>query len=467
LAARIDHHVTVRWQSAGVEPVPPADDAEFLRRVSLDLLGRIPTAGEVRLFLADQSPDKRRRLVDDFLDSAAFARHWSTVLTSDWLPQASDPVSAGFQIWLEKQWRARVPYDRLVQEMLTAEPRLRSPSPTALGADAFLVANDFKPENLAASTARQFFGLNLDCAQCHNHPFARWTQDQFWEFAAFFADARPAAGHEPAALAMIAIPLAERTVTARFPDGVAPRWQAGDNPRAQLVQWMTASQTPYFARNAVNRLWAYFLGTGLVDPLDDLSGAAEPSHPELLDELSAAFAASGYDARLIIRGLLASRAYQLTSAVQDASVRDSRLFARMPLRPLSAEQRLASVLTAAGVATVGETEQREFLARFKQNDRRAEPESSVLQSLMRMNGALTTAATDAAQGGTLRAATTGPLGALADRIEVLYLSSLSRLPTADEQTLMQQHVAARGDTEQGLANVFWVLINSAEFGVNH
>lgn len=463
LAARIDHHVSLRWELVDARPAPMADDAEFVRRLTLDLAGHIPAAADVWAFLDDATADKRRRLIDRLLDRAAFARHWSAVLAADWVPQASEPVAESFRAWIEERLRAHAPYDKMVRELLTAPVRPQPGQPASAAARGYLVANDFKPENLAANSARQFVGLNLECAQCHNHPFARWTQQQFWQFAAFYADVQ-GAGSEDAA--RIAIPGIEKIALARFPGGQEPPWQPGDDARGKLVDWMTAEGNPYFARNAVNRLWAYFLGTGLVEPLDDLSGAIEPSHPELLDELARAFAASGYDLPLLIRAITASRTYQLTSAIAGSRADDPRWFARMPVRVLSAEQLLDSFLLATGVAEPSEVDRRDFLSRFRRNERRPAPDSSVLEALLRMNGRLTDEATSAA-GATLRAAGEAPFLDSAKRIELLYLAALSRSPSAEEARLMGKHLAASGDNQDQLADVLWVLINSAEFALNH
>lgn len=464
LAAEIDRHVAERWAAAKVTPAAPADDAQFLRRVSLDLVGCVPRAAEVRAFLADTDPQKRRKLVDRLLASPAFARHRASQWRTDWIPQASDSVAEPFTRWIERRLQEGVAYNQLVREMLTAAPRnepgAADGSSEALG---FLLASDYQPENLAAHSARLFLGLNLECAQCHNHPFARWTNEQFWEFAAFFSNVQRPDQFGPTS---IEVPSLKKTVGARFPDGAEPDWQPKQSPRGRLVDWMDGEQNRYFARNAVNRLWADLFGTGLVEPLDDLSGAVEPSHPELLELLSRTLVTSGYDIRLLTRAITASQAYQLTSAGSSADQPEAQLFARMALRPLSPEQLLASLTRAAGLGPISDEERHEFIEQFRLVDRRAEQETSILQTLLRMNGQLVAKASDPRDGGTLAAVCSEflPEG---QKIDVLYLCALSRLPRDEERQQFNDYVAHAPRREEGLADVLWVLFNSAEFKVNH
>jgi hypothetical protein len=241
------------------------------------------------------------------------------------------------------------------------------------------------------------------------------------------------------------------------------------DPRVQLVDWMTSPDNRYFSRNAVNRVWAYLLGTGLVEPLDDLSGAVPPSHPELLDELATAFTQSGYDLRFLIRAITSSQAYQLSSARSNnlPDELNPQLFAKMPVRPLSDEQLLASLLLATGVSPPSETERREFVAQFRRLDRRPEPETSVLQALVRMNGAATARATDTAAHATLGAVASAPFLDMHDKVETLYVATLSRFPTTDEAAAMIAHVRAAPAEIEGFSDVVWMLINCAEFSLNH
>ena len=291
LSARIDQLLGQYWNKKHVEPAPRADDAEFLRRISLDLAGRIPRVAEVRDFLADSAPDKRQRLIEQLLDDPLYVNHFTNVWRAILLSQASAPnlrpLTPYLEAWLKPKVRNNVPYNVMVRELITMPlgDRLTSSSmpsgaPTPL---AFYQANELKPEVLASAASRIFLGVNLECAQCHNHPFADWKQDQFWQFAGFFAgvqrlrpDNTMAAAPEQIERRELTIPGTDRVVPARFLDGSSPNWSAAALPREALADWMTAPQNRYFARAAVNRLWAQFFGSGIVEPLDELGGGALP-----------------------------------------------------------------------------------------------------------------------------------------------------------------------------------------------
>jgi hypothetical protein len=356
LAGRIDHWIGARW-AARVRPVPRADDAEFIRRVYLDLAGRIPSILEVRDFLDDDRPDKRHIWVDRLLAADSYARHFTNVWRGAWLPEPpnelADAFVPTFDDWLRERLKENAGYDALVREVVQGSS----------GAIAFSQANEQKAENLAGSTARLFLGVNLGCAQCHAHPFARWSRNQFWEYAAFFAGADPE--RQGRGRPEIEIPNTGRTVRARFLDGKELPATAGADPRAALAAWMTAADNPFFARAAVNRVWSYFFGVGLVEPVDDLGGQNPPSHPELLDELARQFAAHRYDLKFLIRAIVASRAYQLTSTVAGGEPADERLFARMPLRGLSAEQLFDSIAEAVEYREREPAPRRNFNADFR------------------------------------------------------------------------------------------------------
>jgi hypothetical protein len=505
LTAKIDEYTAARWAAAKVEPAPPADDAEFLRRVSLELTGRIPSVAEARAFLKDKSPDKRQRLVERLLASPRYVAHFTNVWRALLLPEASASfqtrfIVPGFEAWLRKHLAKDTGYDQMVRELLTTPigPQTMQGlytfqgqgEPTAIG---FYVAKDAKPENLAASTARLFLGLRLECAQCHNHPFASWKREQFWSYAAFFAGIE---GQRQGEISIpskdvvdrksIAIPGTKRTVEASYLDGSAPQWKDKAGARAVLADWMTAPDNPYFARAAVNRMWAYFFGTGLVDPVDEMAGGDHPpSHPELLDELARQFAANHYDLKYLIRAITASRAYQLTSRGTHPGQDDPRLFARTPVKGLSPEQLFDSLAQATGYQdpTIGNpyaafqfggnSPRTEFLTKFAQSGNKApEAQTSILQALALMNGKFIADATSVERSETFAAVVDAPFLDTRGQIETLYLATLSRFPTPREMARMVQYVEGgpQGETQshdKALADVFWVLLNSGEFILNH
>jgi hypothetical protein len=489
LAARIDKHLQAHWQAEKVQPAPPAGDAEFLRRAYLDISGRIPRPADVHAFLADKSAHKRRKLIDRLLEDPRFAVHFANVWRAEWLPEtASNPAAAlfqaGFENWLKLRLRAGIRYDRLVRELLTvpiaaegrdAEPVLRAPErPNPL---AFFAVKEARPENLAAAVSRSFLGIRLECAQCHDHPFARWKRGQFWSQAAFFAGLRQqgrglfAPLTEAAQRRELTPPGGRKPRRAELLDGGAPDWRGGRSPRAVLADWVTAPDNPYFARAAVNRMWAHFFGVGLVDPVDDFREDNPPSHPELLDDLARAFVASGHDLGYLIRAICRSRAYQRTSARTHPSQDQTRLPARMGVKALTGEQSFDSLALATGYRPEQDrgAARRQFLTRFALVGSAGEPETSVQQALTLLNGRFVSWATDPERCPTLIAVTQTPGMSLAQRVEALYLTTLSRTPSARESARLERYVRQAGADREAerLADVFWMLLNTAEFRLNH
>lgn len=478
LTARIDHWITAGLRANHVTPVPRADDAEFIRRVFLDLAGRIPSILEVRDFLDDDRRDKRRLWVERLLAGDRYAEHFANVWRATLLPTTPDteePAYAqSFEAWLRNRLRRNVGYDVLVREILTGSGRDDGSSP-----GAFYQANENKPTNLAANTSRLFLGVNLQCAQCHAHPFARWTRTQFWEYAAFFADV---GAPEPtkAGAASLEIPGTGKTVRARFPLGKVLEVEEGVTPRVALAKWMTAADNPFFARAAVNRVWAYFFGLGLIEPLDETGPANPPSHPELLDELARAFASHHYDLKYLVRAIVASQAYQRTSAVAKGKEADVRLLGYMPLRALSAEQ-LFDTLAAAteyreptSVTRRGDGEplsaRAVFRAQFRRAGKRTEPTTTVLQALFLMNGKFMAAATSLEGNRTLATIAEASATSTARQVDTLFLVALSRRPRPKEAARLIRYVergGPSGDRKKALADVFWALLNSSEFSINH
>jgi hypothetical protein len=490
LAARIDARLDARMKAAKAVAAPVADDAEFLRRAYLDLTGRIPAPRDVYDFLADTDPHKRARLIDDLLDSPRYATHFAAVWRALLLPEAAANAEArvfqpGFEAWLRLRLRANAPYDQTVRELLTTpiasdpqapEPVLRDPArPNAL---AFYAVKEAKPENLAAATARVFLGVRIECAQCHDHPFGRWQRKQFWNMAAFFAGVgrqgdglfAPVSDDGRRELTM---PNTGKAVQAAFFDGKASDRPAGRSPRAELAEWVTARDNPYFARAGANRLWGHFFGIGIVDPVDDFNDQNKPSHPELLDDLAAAFAAADFDMKYLIRAICSTRAYQRTSARTDATQDDLRRFARMAVKGLTAEQFFDSLAFATGYREPPGRDrnavQARFLAEFAPQGKPTEAETSITRALTLMNGRFLNRLTSPKGGPTLAAACETPGLDTAGRIETLYVAALSRKPADKERDRMVRYVDDAGAERRAerLADVFWVLLNSAEFRLNH
>ncbi len=505
LAAKIDQLIEAGWQENEAKPSQPAEDAEFLRRVFLDVTGRIPPVSEVHAFLANKSPTKRLERVDDLVGRAGYVENNTHLWRALMIPQNNNQQVQFFapqlEIWLRKQFRDNRPYDQMVRELLTAVvvPNPRGPQrgqpasafePTPA---AFYQANELKPENLAASTSRLFLGVKLECAQCHDHPFAKWTKKQFWEYAAFFSGIEPQQARSPAREVpdrhTIKIPGTDKEVTARFLDGKEPAWKADASTRTVLAEWMTTAENPYFARNAVNRVWAHFFGIGLIEPVDEPGDDNPPSHPVLLELLAREFTDHKFDLKFLIRAITASRAYQLSSVATDAGQDDPRLFARMAVKGLTPEQLFDSLALATGYTEQDNPNQRfnpfgfnspraEFLAKFNNpSEKRTEHQTSILQALALMNGKFIADATSIERSRSLGAIAEMPWATTPGRIEALYLATLSRKPRPHEAERMLKYVETGGaaKTDQptaeqkntALADVLWVLLNSSEFIVNH
>jgi hypothetical protein len=493
LAATIDERIAAAW-GKDVQPAAAADDAEFFRRVHLDLAGRIPSVTEIRDFLDDDRPDKRRLWVDRILRSDsedhsyrdAYVSHFTNVWRA-WLlshtEQQAQFQQPALEAWLRQRLRANVGYDRLVRELLTQPVGGNQGFGATEGSAAvFYQANEFKPENLAGSTARLFLGVKLECAQCHNHPFDRWTRTQFWQYAGFFTDLTPPGRQgKPGPRGEIKIPGQDKPVQARFLDGKQPEWKDPAGTRPTLVEWMTAADNPFFARAIVNRLWAYFFGAGLDDPADGSGVESPTAHKELLDELARQFVAHQHDLNFLIRTITASRAYQRTSALSHASQKDPRQFARMPLRGVSPEQLFDSLAEATeyrdGVTAEPQafflggpqSARSQFLAKFAAQEQRIDYQTSILQALYLMNNEFVADRTNLQKNRTL-ATLAQQRTSTARKVQSLYLVVLSRKPSSEESGRFVKYVDSGGpahDPKQALADVFWVLLNSPEFLLNH
>jgi hypothetical protein len=488
LAARIDARLAACWTNAKVRPVAKAEDGEFLRRASLDLVGRIPTAAEARDFLEDPDPGKREALVDRLLDGPAYAAREVMLWRQLLLPESEDQgqlAPGGLEAWLSKRLGEGAGYDRIVREILSTKFKDRDAQAMAMAAArsepspaAFYAARGGKPETLAAGTARAFLGIRLECAECHNHPFGKWKREEFWSFAAFFAgvprqadDALAVARmpREDAGRRELTVPGTSTVVKATHLDHSQPIWRPRADTREVLADWVTAPNNPYFARAAVNRTWARFFGNGLIDPVDDLEAETDPALASLLDEVANEFRDHGYDLKYLARALLATRAYNLSSAVDTAESAPPPFFARMPVRGLSPGQFVDSLAQATG-ADVNETRVR-FLELFADRDQPpTESQTSILQALTLMNGAFVARATSAESGEIIGAVAEAPYLDTAGRVEILYLAALTRRPRAAELDLASRYIDRRqgkDDRARALSDVFWALLNGPEFRVNH
>lgn len=485
LVAHVDELLAQAWQSDGIEPARPATDAEFLRRASLDLTGVIPNVAEVRLFLNDPDPGKREKLVSQLLASPRHATHLARIWREILLPSSiNEQFRLGgaevFERWLEAQIAENVAFDRIVRQLLETTGDVN-----AFGPGLFYAALEFKPEELAASTSRTFLGVQIQCAQCHDHPFQHWSQEDFWGLAAYFAQIRRPSGPGEflgqivdTGAGEVTLPDSDTAVPPRLLDGTVPdpSVTAGTR-RAQLSRWLTSRENPYFAREAVNRVWGQLFGRGFVNPVDDFGDHNPPAHAEVLNLLAVDFAEHGFDMNRLSRIIAATRAYQLSSdATYDAELRREQ-FAVMPVKSLTAEQIYDCLLRATcrrepeNVSSQSVAEMREFVARFEAPTQAAtEFQGGIPQALAMLNGGLLSDATHWEKSDLLAALSDSPFLSDEDRVEILCLATLSRMPTDDERAQLVEYVSA-GDSDldapRRLADVLWALLNTSEFILNH
>jgi hypothetical protein len=577
----LDAAIDARLSEAGVKPAAPSDDAEFLRRVTLDLTGTIPGGEEAVAFAKDTAPDKRARKIEALLESPAYAEFWShwwyrvlTGLTPGARPREGDeakmlrgPVDEVFQGWLHEQVKGNVPYDRFASEIITATGRTN-----ANGATGWYARWEGKPNELAGALSKTFLGVKIQCAQCHDHKYeATWKQKDFQGMAAFFlttaprpipeyveayreaekmrrermgdmkgegegkkgegkgGDGKPGAKRgagegdakmreafqnryvmdvqdvDPRTLGYLQrakgkkIPeqLEERAALA----GITPKaWMGptlsdlpGLTRRSLLARWVTSPENASFAQTAVNRYWGHLMGRGIIDPVDDFSPVNLPSHPDLLAFLGEDFRRNGYDMKRLLRILANSATYQRTSRWSAAagaesasaeSLPDPALFARAPVRPLNNEQLFQALVRARGSEALlerldkqlrGQAYGRGANAAFAaftflfDDDEGVESDEfagSIPQGLFLMNGRMLQSALQGLPGTTV-ARVLADETTDAGRARGLYLAAYGREPDSDERRAAVAYVHRSKDRDAGWQDLFWVLLNSAEFMSNH
>lgn len=483
--------MTQRWQEAGVTPAKQTSDTEFLRRAWLDLVGIIPPLNHddgisgVNDFLASDAPNKRELLIDALLAKPRHGAHFSNIWKNILLPDDANARrfgETGFQSWLRSQFVDNVSYDRIVSQLVLASGNSNQTGPAL-----YYSALQLKPEELASSTSRVFLGTQINCAQCHDHPFDHWKRSDFWGYAAFFAQlARPQGQQQ-----FVAQVTDTNSGEVKIPDTddpVAPKFLSGDaspdgseTRRQRLARWITSKDNPYFAKAAVNRIWAIMFGRGIVEPVDDLGLHNPPSHPELLQELSEYFVETGFDVKRLIRTLAMTRAYQLSSRSQAGNKRTPELFAQMAIKSLTAEQLYDCLLegmrkrevTATNPAMGGrgfDQRRTAFLTKFRAPTQGAtEFESGIPQALTMMNGVMVRDATDLRNSDLLRSLE-APFITDDQAVRILFLSTLSRLPDKEEVAQFSEYVEltkSNGTRQQALGDILWAILNSAEFVLNH
>jgi hypothetical protein len=512
LSGDIDKLINQRLTEAKIPASSLADDAEFIRRATLDIIGRIPEADRVVAFLKDSDPEKRRKLIDELLADSEYGEHFGAVWYHQMIKRDSDNrllISPNFGNWLADRFNKNAGWNKTVSDILTAEGA-RDKNPATIFWLAHVGADREPEPNRVTATAMKFFlGIRLECCECHNHPFTTLKQTDFWGVAAFFnqvdsdgtQNKQVKSGTVPtitengpikvkgrakitkseeAPSGSIVIPDTKgKTVKAKYLLGSEPPVAGKAQLRPTFATWATSPTNPYFAKAAVNRWWAHFFGRGLVSPIDDMQPSNKPSHPELLDALTKEFTASGFDLKHLIRCICNSQAYQRSSVPRPDNKKDEELYSHASLRMMTADMLFDSLEVAlnhspAGgknsdkramkAAGGGPREQfRQFFHTEADDDASAMADYAhgIPQVLRLMNSAQMNDTT--AVVGKLMKAESAP----EKLVEALYLRILSRLPTPSETKRMVAYVKSEKDAARGYNDIMWVLLNSSEFMFNH
>jgi hypothetical protein len=470
LAAWIDAQFAALWVKENLAPAPIADDAAFLRRACLDLIGTIPSVSQARDFFADATPDKRNKLVERLVTDTRHAGHMARVWRRIMIPPSSPGIffAANVEPWLRDELAKNIGFDKLARQIIAAQPS------GGVSPGAFYQAVGAEPAPSAGAAVRVFLGARIGCAECHDHPFASWTQDDFWGTAAFFANgARSRRGSAEPTKGVITIrrPGSDKVYQGRFLGGATAVVPDDKSPREFLADWIV--RHPDFAATCVNRMWQHLFGSGLVHPVDGLDLADR--RPAILDELALRFAAADFDLRWLLAALCQTRLYQRAS---EQRPKQARHFTHMTLKTLSSEQvfdvleqALALPIAATPGAPRYDNRRRQLIDKLNESagDSPEEYRAGILQALALMNGQLIAGGTDLAQSRTLRAVLEAPFLSPAGKLEALYLAALTRPPRRDELHAMLDYVTrpqTKPQQQRAYADVFWSLLNSPEFVLN-
>ena len=506
----IDERIFSKLRRFNIVPAEFSSDSEFLRRVCLDLTGRIPPVDRVKEFLADPDPRKREKLVEALLDSPEYVDYWTfrfadLFRVSVFVLGINPKWSQSYWEWIRDAVERNRPYDKVARERMSSQG-YSAPSRHYL---PYLVVPP--PENMMGEQVRVFMGRRLDCAQCHDHPYERWTQNQFWGMTAFFGSmfklgANPESvifdhpnGTEVAADVpspkdlRVLHPRTGEVVDPVLLDGTRVAHTPTNYPRGELAKWVTSH--PYFAEAAVNRMWSYFFGRGLVEPVDDFRSNNPPTHPQLLRQLARYFADNGYDLKQLFRLIVSSRTYQLSSTTRGSQPAGHAIYAHAPSRPLEAEILLDAICDVTGVPehfpvpafasvrTDGAAPKgtraihlkepdvyaSSFLdiygrpTRFSVPERDSEPMLSQALHLLAgstYNDKLWTEGSRVydlfRQGASDK-----------EIVEEIYLAAFARFPTPSESEDLSGLIARTASREQALRDLQWAVLSSREFAENH
>jgi hypothetical protein len=487
----VDTLVNEKLKKLRIAPSELCDDATFIRRVQIDLVGKLPTTEEVRKFTADTDPKKREVMIDQLIQRPEFSDIWVMkwaellqVRTDNQVLRFSPKSVFQYYNWLEKQVSGNVPVNEVVQQLVNATG----------GSFENPAANFYKVENdtlkLAENAAQVFMGMRIQCAQCHNHPFDRWTMNDYYGFASFFAQVGRKNGEDPRetvvfnrATGGVRHPVGNRDVAPKFLGGAVPEIKDQDR-RAVLAKWLASPDNAFFGRNFANIVWAHFMGKGIIDPVDDVRISNPASNPELLDALAKKFTEHKYDLRKLVKDVCNSRTYQLSVQSNDSNAGDTMNFAKGNIRRIRAEVLLDAINQVTdttekfnglprGSRAVEIADGRTtsfFLTTFGRATRETvcscevKMEPNLSQALHLLNG--DTVNQKVQNGGVVRKLLKDGKTP-AQIIDDMYLRCLGRSPTAAEKTKLEGFLGEPKKHEETLNDLFWSLLNSKEFIFNH
>ncbi len=502
----IDELVYDRLQKLHLLPSELCDDETFVRRVYLDLAGLPPTVEQYRSFMADSNPNKRDVLIDQLIASEEFSQVWTALwaesvrlMGGGYAPTGTDvKAAAAYYEWIHEQIKSNRPFNEFVADQVTATGSNLTNGPANLYT-MLVHSSRFTPKEFAANFSQLTMGIQIQCAECHNHPFDRWTMNDYYGFVSFFTGMKRKLGAEPRELyifndrsmAPAKHLVDERPVPATVLGGEAAVPEMGDKRQA-LAQWLAAPDNPHFGRNFSNRIWAHFFGRGLVEPVDDMRISNPPTNKPLLDALAQHFEKSYFNLRALVRDICTSRVYQLSSQPNGTNSGDTRQFSRNRLRRLRADVLLDSIVVATSSErgfsyfprgtkaiqyyprTPGDTEGPNagdpFFATFGRSRRgsicvcETRVESNLSQALHLLVGDTI----DGRVGGGAVVAKLIAAGKTPDEIiEDLFLRTLSRKPTSQEAAAMRELVGDKLKDRKVFEDIFSSLLQSTEFGFNH
>ncbi len=484
----IDTLVNAKLKKLRIEPSGPCTDETFLRRVYLDVIGVLPTVEEYTRFMASTAPNKRELLVDELLGRKEFAElwvlKWAELLQIRSSNQVSYKAMLLYYNWLQDKIARNVPVNEWVQELLGASGgTFKNPATN-------YYQNETDILKVSENVAQVFMGMRIQCAQCHNHPFDRWTMDDYYGFAAFFSQVGRKGTDDPREQIVfnsrggeVSHPIRGGVMKPKFLGGETPD-VAGKDRRVVLAQWLASPENPYFATNLANVVWGHFFGIGIIDQVDDVRISNPASNPELLAELGKRFTSYKYDFKKLVRDICLSRTYQASTQANPSNEGDTRNFTRSALRRIKAETFLDCIsevtetknkfpglpngaravqIADGGVSTY-------FLTTFGRASRESvcscevKLEPTLSQSLHLLNGDTTTQKIAA---GNLIGKRLAEKKTPEQIIEELYIRCLCRKPTAKEMEKIKAGLAQEPDKNKGLGDLFWALLNSREFMFNH